>query len=290
MGEKIGIEEAKSNNVKYLTLRTGKICETYREYDESRQKDGFVPAQTKNKAGEITEFFAKNYDKLTGYVDNIKKASRDLPSGATITSYNIRINIGEDVKYILSVGTQERPYHRMLSVLGNINFNEPVRFQAFMDKRDPNNEQKVLLMYQGGDKPVQPKYRERWLSQLIAKKIKDGIELTEEELSKLFLDKKGKPSLDYPYIKQKKDLKWSFDDWGEYIEEKVEEEVIPAVKAAAEERGDFKLQSNTVNSSQVNSNDDLDEDGVDDVDFDYGDNKKAKVATAGIDDKDDIPW
>ena len=59
----LGANDSTANNKIYLSLRTGKICESSKE-----EKEGFVPAFTVNQSGQRTDFFAKEYDSVIAYL------------------------------------------------------------------------------------------------------------------------------------------------------------------------------------------------------------------------------
>lgn len=237
--EQLGVQEARESNGVFVNLRIGKIAQTSKEF-----REGFIPAETTNKSGTKNNFYAKAYDSITGYVDEIKWHTHELPDGTVLKSWNITINTGAEEPFILSVGQNDRPFTRLMNVLCNIKFDEPVRFVGFMDRSTPARPQKVLCLYQGGEKPVQPLHRERWLSQQIVKKLKEKIELTEQEAANVVYLENGKIDGDFPYIKQGRDDKWSFDAWTDFLMERMYEDVIPAVEVAKENRGEIAFTGN----------------------------------------------
>lgn len=239
--EQLGVEIRTQQNIKWISLRSGFLCET-----SDKPKVEFVEASTKNKSGEVFNFYAKNYKNITGYITNIRKHSHDFKNGGSQTGWNVTIDTTKEI-YTLFVSTKERPYANLMTVLLNINFNDPVRFTAFVDKRDQNMPKKVLLLYQGGEKPVQPKYQEKWLSRTLLKKLgankvsrekgEAEIPLTEDEKKKLVLLPDGTVDNTYPYVTQNADEKsWSFDAWHNFLVDKMEEVVIPACQLAEDSR------------------------------------------------------
>lgn len=228
--EELGAQESQGLNRMFVNLRIGKIAQT-----SNTQFDGFVPAQTKNKSGDITSFFAKPYDKITGYVTDIRWHTHKLADGTVLKSWNITIDTTEQV-FVLGVSAKDRPFQRAMNTFLNIDFNNPVRFVGFMGEYE-GKPQKVLLMYQGGEKPVQPMYQERWLSRLIINKLKEGAELTEKEEKNVKRMSGGKFDKDYPYIVENADGGWSLDAWNNFLFNKIHDEVIPNVQAANERRG-----------------------------------------------------
>lgn len=246
---KLGVEEAKDTGKKiYLNLRVGKIAQTSKD-----ELEGFRPVQTENKGGQKFHFFAKLYDGITGYIKEITWHTSEFPDGGTSQGWNVAIDTG-GVDYVLYIASNDRPFHRFMSVLGNVDFNEPVRFVGFMG----DNKNKVLLLYQDeGDfennikpKPVQPKWEEKWLSNQIKQKLREKVELTEQEEKSVARGNDGKiigimqydamnDSLSesgYPYIVQDAGGKWDFTLWTKFLHAKMEETIIPAISEAAAAR------------------------------------------------------
>jgi hypothetical protein len=237
----LGAAEARASNAKFVNLRIGKIAQTSKE-----PQVGYSPAKTVNKSGTENHFYAKPYDFIAGYVDEIRWHTYTLPDGTDLTGWNIAINTGKDL-FILSVSSNDRPFDGLMNSLCNVDFTQPVKFQGFIgEQKDANGKgtgkkQKVLLMYQtdGGPKDfVKGKYDMKWLSQLLVKKLKEKIELTENEKKNIAYLPDGKIDGEYPYIKEKLDGKWNFDNWREFLMGEMYTHVIPAVEIAKEERGD----------------------------------------------------
>ncbi len=235
----LGAEESHGANRIYVDLRIGKIAQTSKE-----SLPGYVPAQTKNKDGSINNFYAKAYGQITGYVTDIRWHVHTLPDGTKLSSWQITIDTTKEV-FVLKVGSNDRPFERTMNCLLNVDFTRPVRFVGFMGKnRKTNKPQKMLMLSQemGADgKPVwiQPAMDEKWLSRLVINKLKEGIELTPEEEKRVSRMADGKFNKEYPYIIEKSDGSWSLDMWTEFLFDQMNEQVIPNVKAAAEQRGSF---------------------------------------------------
>jgi hypothetical protein len=244
----LGIKESTDTNRIYLNLRIGKIAQTSKD-----EKPGFKPVFTTNKSGARFDFFAKSYDELTGYVKAIDWHKSEFSDGGTSQGWNIAIDTGAG-EYVLYLADKDRPFHRVMSVLGRVDFAQPVKFIGFSGKGG-----KVLLLYQSegeGAKPVQPKWQEKWLSKLLRQKVKEKIELTDKERESLAYDDAGKIlgvmkydeieetfTDGFPYIVQGEDDKWDFSIWTKYLMDKMRSEVIPAVNAATENRVELFIDS-----------------------------------------------
>lgn len=259
----LGAKEKTTQNVKFIGLRTGYLSETSKE-----PKSGFLPATTKNKSGTEYHFFAKNYEEIVGYITDVRWHSHELPEGGSIDGWNITIDTTKDV-FVFGLMSKDKPYTRGMSVLLNIDFTQPVRFVAFLDKRG-TSPKKVLLMYQDGEKPVQPKFAEKWLSRELMARLKDlkenpktALPLDERDEKNIERDEKGVPDNSYPYIRQNLDKKWSFDAWTNFLMEQVTDNVLPAVEAANNARPAFERQpSNDVIEDDDNYNGDVDMDNA----------------------------
>lgn len=251
MALQIGIEERNGKPKKYLSLRTGRICET-----SNKQEPGFTPAFTENQAGKKTEFFAREHRALTAYVDNLSWYEKTLDNGTVLKGWQLLLNVGDpDFDYIFSISEKERPFHHFMSSLANCDLAEPIKFLAFKDEHD----RKKLYLYQAeGEKPptIKPKYPERWLNSALLQKLREmakpgnQIKLTDDEKSQLAYGADGRmlgimkydevegqlSDTGYPYIVQKADGKWNWDAWTEFLKQKVTQDVIPAIKEAAAQR------------------------------------------------------
>ena len=247
MAFKLGTEDAASKK-KWLSLRTGRLCLTAKE-----RQPGYEPAFTENKSGEKTHFFAKEFDSIVAYVADMRWDTKEFDNGAKTNGWKIALDTGDpDNGFMFTISSMERPFNRMMSALANCDFTQPVKFIGFKGQKDGN---KVLLLSQeaGPDgKPIwiQGRYAERWLDQDLIKKLKAKQQPTDEEKKSLAYDGDGRilgrMTLDettgelsetgYPYIVQTPDGKWSTAVWSTYLRQRMEEEVIPAIKAAAEQR------------------------------------------------------
>jgi hypothetical protein len=89
------------------------------------------------------------------------------------------------------------------------------------------------------NKPLwaQPCYEEKWMSRLLYKKLRENIDLTDEERKNVSYLTGGVWNKDYPYITERADGKWSLERWTDFLIDLMHEQVIPDVKAAAERRG-----------------------------------------------------
>jgi hypothetical protein len=232
MALELGAKESSGSNRIYVGLRIGKIAQTLKE-----PREGFHPAKTVNKAGKETHFFAKAYDELVGYVTGLRWKTSELTDGTVLTGWDVTIDTG-DQEFVLHVSSNDRPYQRFMSCLLNVDFSRPVKFVGFMGHNNGKS-QKVLLLTQSDKEKdwVQPKYQERWLSQDIVKKLKEKLPLTEQDQRNVAYLSDGKIDGNYPYIKQLSDGKWSADNWNEFLFEKMNEEVLPAIEEANSHRG-----------------------------------------------------
>lgn len=234
----LGAEESQGSNRIYVSLRTGKICQHRKD-----PLDGYKPAQTKNKDGTINNFFAKEYDHITGFVTDVRWHTHKLPDGTVLSGWNVTIDTTKEV-YVLQVSSNDRPFERFMNVLLNVDFEKPVMFVAFMGKNKKTEApQKVLLLSQElspeTNKAVwlQPVLEEKWLSRPVINKCKQGLPLVEEEERQVSRNQDGSVNWQYPYIVQGVDEKWSIDAWRNHLMEHVQEHVIPNVEAANKARG-----------------------------------------------------
>lgn len=260
MAFKLGTEEA-AGKKNWLSLRTGRLCLT-----SSDELPGYKPAYTENKSGEKTHFFAKEFESVAAYVDDMRWHVKEFDNGAKTSGWNIALNTGDsETSFMFTISDKERPFNRLMSALASCDFTQPVKLVGFKG-RDGN---KVLLVYQDdtpGAKPVSPKYQERWLSQDLIKKLKAGQPLSDDEKQRFAYDAAGNivPRMTYddttgelsktgfPYITQSPDGKWSTAVWTVFLKEKMEQDVIPAIKAAAAQRlkeGAKHLATGTAKSS-----------------------------------------
>jgi hypothetical protein len=257
----LGAAEARASNAKFVNLRIGKIAQTSKD-----PQVGFSPAKTVNKSGTENHFFAKPYDHITGYIDEIRWHEHTLKDGTVLTGWNVAINTGKDL-YILSVSSNDRPFDGFMNSLRNVDFTQPVKFQGFIgEQKDANGKgtgkkQKVLLMYQSDEGPkafVKGKYEMKWLSQLLVKKLKEKIELTEDEKKNIAYLPDGKIDGEYPYIKEKLDGKWNFDNWREFLMGEMYSEVIPSVDIAKHARGDVEFPGEAADTITIVEDDESD--------------------------------
>ncbi len=87
----LGAAEGRTSNAKFVNLRIGKIAQTSKD-----PQVGYSPAKTVNKSGTENHFYAKTYDNITGYVDDIRWHTHKLADGTELTGWNITINTGKD--------------------------------------------------------------------------------------------------------------------------------------------------------------------------------------------------
>ena len=251
---KLGATETRDNsNRVYVNLRTGFFTETsptkVQNVDDVRSGKEAIPPgyrlfTTKNKSGTEYHFFARTYWDIAGYINEIKFHEHTLDDGTRLSGWNITVGTGEK-EFIIQVGSKDRPYAMLMSVLPNVDFSEPVKFVAFMGKGANDKPQKVLLVTQNPDETakdwVKPKYEAKWLSQMLYQKAQDlnageQVVLTEEEDRNLVFDEYKKVDLSYPYIREKRSGGWNFDNWEEFLFGKMETEVLPKVTEAVENR------------------------------------------------------
>jgi hypothetical protein len=236
----LGAREARSSNVTFVNLRIGRIAQTANE-----QLPGFIPAKTVNASGVEHHFFAKPYEDLTGYIDEIRWREHTLTNGTVLTGWNIAINTGGRV-FVLEIGSLDRPFEHTMNTLCSVDFSKPVRFVGFLGKgKDGTKKQKVLMLTQSDEEKdwVKGKYEMKFLSQMLVKKLREKMELTEDERRNVAYLPDGKIDGNYPYIKEKLDGKWSFEAWREFLMERIYTDVLPAVDAAKAERGEFHAEA-----------------------------------------------
>lgn len=239
-GLELGARESAPSNRIYLDLRAGRIGQT-----SDKQLPGFVPASSENAAGEVFHFFAKTLQDLTGYIDDLYFRSFTTKTGTVINSWNVVINTTKE-EYVLQIGASSRAADTLLSTLPNIDFTKPVMLVHFIGTNErTKKKQPVFLLSQSLNpetgKPVwlKAKYEQKWLSKLLISKVKEGVELTDEDKRNLAFDATGRilGRDSYPfYITEKSDGSWSFEARSEQLHELAKEAIIPAIKMAADER------------------------------------------------------
>lgn len=230
-----GAEERTGGNYIYVSLRTGRICQT-----SDKELEGYKPAFTVNRDETRNNFFAKEYDHIVGHVQDITWRMRELNDGTKLGGWNIKIDAAEAGVFILEVKTMDRPYHWFMNCLLNADFNEPLYLRGFATEYKGKT-QKGLFMSQELDDNneaimLQPAYAERWLSTEIKAKLLAGEAIDSKEEKNVARDLDGKFDDTYPYVRQKADGKWSFDAWDDFLYQKMLSDVIPAMKAAAANR------------------------------------------------------
>lgn len=233
-----GVGESQVNNRIFVNLRAGKIGQTSNE-----PREGYVEHKSYNKSGKEYTFYAKTLDHLTGYVNDIKWHVHTLTDGTKLSGWNITVDTGESGVYVLGIGTMERAFQHVMNCFVNVDFSKAVRFIGFWGRNQFTNQpQKVFLLTQGLDpqtnKPVwvKPGTEQKWLSRLIIKKLKEGIDLSEQEERNVSRMHDGKFNKDFPYIVENMDGSWSFDVWNNFLMEQMNEVVIPNMQIAAEAR------------------------------------------------------
>lgn len=246
MDEQVGAELADPTRAIYVNLRTGRLAETtaqLKDLDPDRiaeyKAEGFVDAKTKNNAGTEYHFLARPYDHLTGYITNIRWMDKPMKDGGKLVGWIVFVQV-KDKTFAIEVRDTDHPFFYLQSALLNIDFDRPVKFRAFGKTNDKGKFRKVLLLYQGwvDEETGEPKavpglYRELWVDRELAAKINDNSPLTETDRKHLAFEADGKTvNRNYPYIKMKADGKWSTDVWAEFLHEKMESEVIPAMREA----------------------------------------------------------
>lgn len=236
--DEVGVGESRPSNRIYCDIRCGDIAET-----SAKLIEGYEAVTTKNASGTEYHFFAKKHPHLTGHVVDIQWKSFTLKNGTVLNGWNIFIDVGKPKIYVLSVGTKDGPYARLMATLPGVNFLKPVRFVGFMgENKTTHQPQKVLLLSQQKNEKgepiwLQPKIESKWLSRTIIDKLKQRIPLTDEEEKNVSRNADGSFNKDFPYISQKPDNKWSFDLWESFLFEQMKEFVIPSIADANRIRG-----------------------------------------------------
>lgn len=235
--DEVGVGEARQSNLIYCDIRCGDIAETSKE-----AQPGFEPVKTVNATGTEYNFFARKHPHLTGHIVGIKWKNFTMKNGTVLNGWNIYLDVKKPKIYVLSIGTKDGPYARLMATLPGVDFLKPIRFVGFMgENKTTHKPQKVLLLsqQQDADGPIwmQPKIESKWLSRLLIDKLKAGITLTDEEERNVFRMPDGKFNKDFPYITQKPDGKWSFDVWESFLFEQMQEFVIPSLADALKVRG-----------------------------------------------------
>lgn len=239
-GMQLGAEDSVGGNRVYVNLRLGEIAITSRE-----QFEGSSPAQTKSKDGKTTSFYARRKHHITGFISDIYWKTSTLPDGTVLSGWNVAIETGAET-YVLYVAKNDRTYAQLMNTLLAVDFDKPIMFRGFYgtNKRS-NKKEKVLLLSQELDpttkKPIwlKPVVEMKWMSRLLGQKLKEGIQLTEQEEHNVSRMQDQSPNRVYPYIIEKADGTWSFERFEEHLYEQMLEFVIPNVKAAVEKRGTF---------------------------------------------------
>lgn len=247
-----GAEESSQQKRIFVNLRAGRIGQT-----SDKPLEGFKEHKSVNKAGTEYIFYAKTYDHLTGFVEDIRWNTHTLTDGTKLSGWNLTINAGETGVFVLGVNVKDRPFQQLMNCLLNVDFHKTVRFVGFWGKNQHNDKpQKVLLLTQGLDpdtkKPlwIKPAHDQKWLSRLLINKLKEKVPLTENEERNVSRMQDGSFNKNYPYIVQNADESWSFDVWNNFLHDQMEQIVIPAVKAAAEERS-VRMPPSTIPTDDI---------------------------------------
>lgn len=245
-------ESRESSNRVYVSLRTGKISEVSK--DENETRPGFKAFTTENKSGTKYHFFARTYDDLCGYIKDVRWNEHTLTDGTRLAGWQVYVDAG-DKEFVLQVQTNDRPYQTLMALLPNIDFSEPVRIVAFMGKSASDKPQKVLLLTQNPDITakdwIKPKYSPKWLTLNLAAKVKEDIELTEDERRNVEYTSDGNADPTFPYIKEKRDGSWSFDAWTEFLFSRMEIEVLPAVQIAYLQRQEMQASAEYIADDEM---------------------------------------
>lgn len=280
MSYQLGAAVANTTHKTYVNLRLGRIAETSKE-----EKPDFEPTSITKKDGTKSHFFAKQYSEIIGYITKIDWHVSTFKDGSNDGGgWNVDIDTGDQI-FCLSVKKADRPFFRFCSVLCGVNFDEPVRFAGYKFQ-EGGQDKKVLCLYQYGvEGALQPVFAEKWVNQLLRKKIVEKVELTDDDKNHLVFDDKGKMlktmvydeiegtfTEGYPYITQSDDGKWNLSVWAKFLDTKVREIVIPAIAEANDRRKPIDHFS-------------------DDADFEYaGEAEEPPMLTSKNVSDDDIPF
>lgn len=247
-GLELGADLRTLNRRIYVSLRSGRICET-----SDKELPGYVKRVNYGMNDTPYPFYAKEYDSITGFITDVRWHEHTLDNGNKVTGWKATINTTKEV-FVLTISATDRPFTRFMGTLRAVEFAKPVLLKAFKTRnKTTGRDEKFLLLSQ--EKNVDGTFiwlkepeRARWLNRELIDRCKAAAakkiapELTEEERDLLCWNEDGTINWQYPYITQKTDGKWSFDNWTEHLHECMRNEVIPAIAEANTVRGPIEIE------------------------------------------------
>lgn len=241
-----GAKSRDSVKVTYLNLHSGQLARTFSaKYVKANGLEETVKNWRKykkvNKAEEEFHYYALDFPRITGYITSIKFFSKPL-GDTTKTGYNIYVDCGDDGIFCIELTPNDRfAYRSMMSIMHNVNFENLCELTAFTNDKG----REVFVCWQEDENgvivPAKPKYKELWLSHLLATKAKTAPEsLTEDDTKHFAFKADGKMDANYPYVRERKNptsqkMEWNFDKWQEFLNEQFED-VTNRVKDANDAR------------------------------------------------------
>lgn len=284
MAEKItslkqGVETRQAGDMTFVNFHSGGIART-----SKTPVTGWTQYEKKSQDGTVRNYWKLETPSLTGFVTGAKTWSKELDNGTVLSGLHIFIDCGDAGMFCLDINRKSDSdvLRRFISCGLNVDWEKMVQINGFLGEK----ERKVLFMRQMDEFEqeavvIKPKYRERWVSDEVIKKIQKKEQLTEEELERLELNEDGTVNLKYPYIKQKfvpadQKLKWQFEAWDEFLDEQLNEYLLPAIKLA----GEAYRNSRPVPQADGDSGDTVNFHNVTDSIPEF----------SGSDDADDIPF
>jgi hypothetical protein len=124
----MALEEYGESNGTYLKIKHSCICQ-----ESKTEKDGYKKVEGTLKDGTPWKKWIRPYKAVSGYVDKIERYDREH-EGRKFRGWNITIN-DEGTRYFLDIPFDSRVNGRWMKLAESIDYNKPVRFSAWHDKK-----------------------------------------------------------------------------------------------------------------------------------------------------------
>ena len=191
----MGLETYDNSGKIFLKLKHGCLCE-----ESKAERDGFKKVEGNLQDGTHYVKWIKPYKAVSGFVDRIEWYDREH-NGRKFRGWNLHIT-DDDESYVLDIPFANRANSRWMKLAENIQFDEPVRFSAWNDRK---TDTLAFNVQQGGTSVPQKYTREN--------------------------------PLDLPEPIQRSSGKWDYGAQEDFLVHRMNKNVLPACEAAASKRG-----------------------------------------------------
>lgn len=218
----MALEEYGEGNGTYLKIKHGCLCE-----ESKVERDGYKKAEGVLQDGTPWKKWYRPYKAVAGYVNKIERYDR-VHQGRKFRGWNIFID-ADGTNCVLDIPFDSRVNSRWMKLAESIDYNKPVRFSAWQDRKDD----KIAFNVQQDGVSVPQKY-------------------TREEPNGL------------PEPIQRSSGKWDYGAQEDFLTERLLKFVIPNVELiAANRNGTEKPPTEQANQSEPGGleNDDSNEGG-----------------------------